>query len=75
MLPISAEDKAALEHHLHQAASILKEYTEPEKLKDFESIEVELRNQLLTVVSPTVAEFFLTQSHQRAPKHRASSKA
>jgi hypothetical protein len=58
MLPISPEDKAALEQHLHQAASILKRYTEPEKLKDFESIEVELRTQLLTVVSPTVAEFF-----------------
>jgi hypothetical protein len=72
MLPISPEDQTTLEHHLHQAASILKQYTEPEKLKDFESIEVELRNQLLTVVSPTVAEFFLTQ---RAPKRRVSSKA
>jgi hypothetical protein len=58
MLPISLEDKAVLEEHLHQAASILKQYTEPEKLKDFESIEVELRTQILTVVSPTVAEFF-----------------
>jgi hypothetical protein len=75
MLPISPEDQAALEQHLHQAASILKQYTEPENLKDFESIEVELRTQLLTVVSPTVAEFFLTQSHQAAPKRRASSKA
>jgi hypothetical protein len=34
------------------------QYTEPEKLKDFERIEVELRTQLLTVVSPTIAEFF-----------------
>jgi hypothetical protein len=75
MLPITPEDKAALEQHLHQAASILKQYTEPDKLKDFESLEVELRTQILTVVSPTIAEFFLTQRHLTAPKHRASSKA
>jgi hypothetical protein len=68
MLPIPAEDKAALEQHLHQAASILKQYTEPDKLKDYESIEVELRTQILTVVSPTMAEFFLTQRHQTLPK-------
>jgi hypothetical protein len=58
MLPISAEDQAALEKHLHQAANILKQYTEPEKLKDFESIEVELRTQLLAVVSPPLLKFF-----------------
>jgi hypothetical protein len=75
MLPITSEDKAALEQHLHQVASILKQYTEPDKLKDFESLEVELRTQILTVVSPTIAEFFLTQRHQTALKHRASSKA
>jgi hypothetical protein len=75
MLPILPEDKAALEQHLYQAASILKQYTEPDKLKDFESLEVELRTQMLTVVSPTIAEFFLTPRHPTAPKHRASSKA
>jgi hypothetical protein len=75
MLPMSPENKAALEQHLQQAASILKQHTEPEKLKDFESIEVELRTQLLTLVSPTGAEFFLTQSPQAPSKHRASSKA
>jgi hypothetical protein len=75
MLPIAPEDKAALEQHLLQAASILKQYTEPDKLKDFESLEVELRTQILTVVSPKIAEFFLTQDHQTLPRHRASSKA
>jgi hypothetical protein len=74
MLPIPPADKAALEQHLQQAASILKQYTEPDKLKDFESLEVELRSQMLTVVSPTVAEFFLTQSQAPAKGH-ASSKA
>jgi hypothetical protein len=75
MLPISPEDKAALEQHLHQAASILKQYTEPDKLKDFERIEVELRTQMLTVVSPTVAEIFLTQRHPTPPECLASLRA
>jgi hypothetical protein len=74
MLPIPPEDKAALEQYLHQAARILKQYTEPDKLKDFESIEVELRNQMLTVVSSTVAEIFFPQA-QAPTKQRASSKA
>lgn len=61
MLELTPEDQAALEQSLQQTASILKKYTEPEKLKDFESMEVELRNQMLTIVSPTLAEFFLPQ--------------
>ncbi len=54
MLPMPREAKAALEEHLHQAASILKQYTESDKLEDFERLEVELRRQMLTIVSPLV---------------------
>lgn len=68
MLPMPREAKAALEEHLHQAASILKQYTESDKLEDFERLEVELRRQMLTIVSPTVAEFFLLQS--QTPRNR-----
>lgn len=60
-------------YHLHQAAKILKDHTEPDKLKDFESIEVELRTQMLTLVCHTVAEIFLTQHHPTPSKRRASS--
>ena len=67
MHPLSAEDQATLTEHLHQAATILKKYTEPDKLNTFESIEVELREQMLSIVSPTIAEFFWTQSHQQKP--------
>lgn len=62
MLELSPEDQATLEASLQQTARILKKYTEPEKLKDFESIEVELRTQILTIVSPALAEIFLTQN-------------
>jgi hypothetical protein len=58
MQPLSPEDQAALDEHLKQAARILKKYTESEKLNDFERLEVELREQLLHQVNPTIAEFF-----------------
>lgn len=44
--------------YLTESARILREYTEPEKQKDFESIEVEVRTQMLEVVGPTIGEFF-----------------
>lgn len=67
MYNLSAQDQATLDDHLKKAAAILKKYTEPQKLKDFESLEVELRDQMLSVVSPTIAEFFLTQTHPPRP--------
>jgi hypothetical protein len=53
-------------------AKILKGHTEPEKLKDFESIEVELREQIQTYVSPRIGEIFLPPT---PPNARAASKA
>jgi hypothetical protein len=72
MLPLSSEEQAVLEHHLQEVAKILKGHTEPEKLKDFESIEVELREQIQTYVSPRIGEFFLPPT---PPNARAASKA
>jgi hypothetical protein len=72
MLSLSPEDQAALNHHLQQAAKILKDHTEPEKLKDFESLEVEVRHQVQTHVSPVIGEFFCPQTPQNT---RAPSKA
>ena len=53
MLPMSPEEKALLNYHLTESARILREYTELEKQKDFESIEVEVRKQMLEIVGPT----------------------
>lgn len=58
MLPIPPEEKAMLDYYLTESARILRQYTEPEKQKDFESIEVEVRSQMLEVVGPTIGEFF-----------------
>ena len=58
MLPIPVEEQALLNYHLTESARILCQYTEPEKQKDFESIEVEVRTQMLEIVGPTIGEFF-----------------
>jgi hypothetical protein len=58
MLEIPLEEKAQLEKYLVETAKILRKYTELEKLNDFESIELEVRSQMMSVVSPKIGEFF-----------------
>lgn len=64
MLMIPSEDKALLVHHLTESARLMRKYTEPEKLTNFESIEIEVRNQMLEVVGPTIGEFFFQMGEQ-----------
>lgn len=61
MQTLSPEAQAELQEYLDGVARILYTHTEPEKLKDFESIEWEVRSQLLQEVAPRIGEFF---SHQ-----------
>ena len=61
MRKLSREKQAELQAHLKAAAAILYEHTEDEKLKDFESIEWEVRQQILEHVSPQIGEFFSQQ--------------
>lgn len=58
MLNIPSEEKSQLDTYLIEAAKILRKYTEAEKLNDFESIELEVRKQMMEVVSPQIGEFF-----------------
>ena len=74
MLPIPPEDKALLDHHLTESARILREYTEPEKQQDFESIEVEVRSQMLEMVGPTIAEFFFQKEEKKGLETSEKSK-
>lgn len=61
-----AEEKALLNYHLTESARLMRKYTEAEKLKNFESIEVEVRNQMQSVVAPTIGEFFYRKEEQNA---------
>ncbi|MGB3613272.1 MAG: hypothetical protein WBA10_05705 [Elainellaceae cyanobacterium] len=58
---LSPKAQAQLQEHLEAAARILYAHTEPEKLQDFESIEWEVRSQLLQEVAPRIGEFFSQQ--------------
>lgn len=58
MLNIPPEEKSELDTYLTEAARILRKYTETEKLKDFESIELEVRKQMVEVVAPQIGGFF-----------------
>jgi hypothetical protein len=58
MHPLSAEAQTQLDAHLSAVAEILYSHTEAEKLQDFESIEWELRDQILHQVAPHLGEFF-----------------
>lgn len=55
---LSSEAQAQFEQHLEAAARIMYAHTEPDQLKDFESIEWEVRSQLLQEVAPRIGEFF-----------------
>jgi hypothetical protein len=58
MYNLSTQDQVTLDKHLKQPAAILKKYTGIQKLNDFETLEIKLRNQMLKLVSSTIAKFF-----------------
>jgi hypothetical protein len=62
---MTPEDKQALEFHLQEIAQILYKNTPADKLKDFESTELEVREQLLSEVSPKIGEFFLRKEKRQ----------
>jgi len=45
-------------------------YTEAEKLNSFASIEIEVRNQIMEIVSPTIGEFFSQKEQKNAQERR-----
>ncbi len=64
MLPIPPEEEALVDEYTTKVARLMYKYTEPEKLKDFESIEVEVRNQIVELVAPKIGEFFFQKGEK-----------
>jgi hypothetical protein len=75
MQPLSAAAQAQLDAHLSAVAEILYSHTEAEKLQDFESIEWELRDQILHQVAPHLGEFFSQAAGCTAAANSAAFKA
>jgi hypothetical protein len=65
MIELSPKKQKELDQHLIAAACILYEHTESEKLKTFETIEWEVREQVLAKVTPRIGEFFFRKGDKR----------
>jgi len=61
MSQIPAQEQAKLEHYMRETAKILYKHTDPDKLKDFESMEIEVREQMMERVGPEIGKFFLAK--------------
>ena len=70
MKKLNPQEQAKLEQLLQEAAKLMKQGTESDKLQDFESIEIELRDQLRQRVAPVLAEVFLSQTQSESQKHK-----
>ncbi len=57
---MTPEQQKQLQEHLHKAAQILDQNTPSQKLQDFETIECTVREQVLSLVAPTIGEIFFT---------------
>ena len=62
---MTPEEKQKLNEHLKGISEILVNNTPKENLKDFESIELAVREHMLSSVSPTIGSFFLKQPQER----------
>jgi hypothetical protein len=58
---MSPQEELELQQYLQAIGKILVKNTPKEQLQDFESIELAIREHLLTNVSPTIASIFLTR--------------
>jgi hypothetical protein len=68
---MNVEDKQKLDDHLKAIAEIMVRNTQKEDLKSFESIELAVREQMLTVVSPAIGRFFFeTATGTKAGRER-----
>jgi hypothetical protein len=74
MSQMPPEEQVKLEHHLRETAKILYKYTNSDKLKDFESIETEVREQMMERVGPFIGEFFLAKGDAKEKREPEKSK-
>ena len=58
MIVISPEKQQELDEHILAISRILYEHTEVENLKTFETIEWDVREQVLKKVTPQIRDFF-----------------
>ena len=57
-----------IKYHFSEGARLLVKNTSPEKLKDFDSIEMIVREYLLEIIAPLIASFFLPSQLKQQPE-------
>lgn len=62
---MTPEEKQKLQEHIKNISEILVQNTPSEQLKDFESIELAIRDHLLKEINPEIASFFFKQQHKQ----------
>ena len=65
MIELSSEKQQELDEHILAISRILYEHTEVENLKTFETIEWEVREQMLKKVTPKIGEFFFQKGEKK----------
>ena len=71
---MTPKEKRELNKHLEAAAAILFKNTPREKLQDFESLEIALRDQLTAHVHPTFGHFFYAAAPKQMQEESDESK-
>jgi hypothetical protein len=64
---MNSQDRHELDKHLKAAAAILFKNTPKDKLQNFESLELALREQLQANIQPTIGIFFWKVAQEQQP--------
>jgi hypothetical protein len=72
---MTPKEQREIQEHIEAISKILYKNTPQEQLQTFEAIEITLRDQILTEISPKIGEFFLTEGKRRKAAEQEKSKA
>jgi hypothetical protein len=62
---MTPQEKQKLQEHIRSISEILVKNTPSEQLKDFESIELAIRDHLVKEINPEIASFFFKQQRKQ----------
>jgi hemerythrin-like domain-containing protein len=62
---MTPEEQKEIQEYVKAISKILYRHTDKERLETFESIEMTVREKILTEIAPQIGEFFLTEEKGR----------
>jgi hypothetical protein len=71
---MTPEQAKIIDKKIEEIAQILYQNTDIEQLKDFETIELSVRKQILDHVAPKIGNFFLTMLEGKKQEEKEKSK-